>query len=225
MSYPCVAPSASDPYLLSLPKHEPDLLASWANPHALNRNFTVSTIILKATKFESPQGSSISGLGQIYLENDVAFYQLNLLTNDLTLLECLYAEVPTDFNAEVRPPNIVSRLEIAKTPAKIVSDFIVPNGYVDRDHEDSRHNRAAEGEPDAESRASLAMLSEDPSTINFEWLENGTLTGAPFTIAFHEILESIQTVIEDKVASGVSIMELYVDCYDPEMLPLLILLL
>ena len=165
-------------------------------------------------KYESPQGSSIYGLGKTYVDNDVEFYQLSLLTKDFTLLECLYAEVPTGFNAEVRPPKVVSRLEIAKTPAKVVSDFIVPNGYVDREYEDSPHNRTAEEESDSESRTSLAVLYEDPFTINFEWLENGTLTGPPLTIAFHEILESLQTGIEDKVVSGVSIMELYVNSYD-----------
>ena len=209
-SYPNLAPSASDPYLLPLPEYQPDLLAPGANPHALIKNFTVSTGILKAIKYESPQGSSIYGLGKTYVDNDVAFYQLSLLTQDFTLLECLYAEVPTDFDAEVRPPEIVSRVEVAKIPAKVISDFIVPNGYVDREYEDSVHNPTAEEESDAESRASLAVLYEDPLTINFEWLENGTLTGPPVTIAFHEVLESLQTEIVDKVASGVSIMELYV---------------
>ena len=167
-------------------------------------------------RYESPQGSGISGLGKTYVENDVAFYQLRLLSKDLTLLECLYAEVPTGFNAEVRPPDMISRLDIAKTPARIVSDFIVPDGYVDRDHEDSPHNRTADEESDAEDRASLAVLYKDPLTINFEWLENGTLTGAPFTVGFHEILEFLQTEIDDKVASRVATLETYVNFQNPK---------
>ena len=165
-------------------------------------------------QYESRRGSIQSGLGQTYLENDVAFYQLSLLTNDLTLSECLYAEVQNEFNVKMCPPNTFSRLGIAKTPAKILTDFIVPNGYLDRDYEDSSEIRTAGEESDAESRASLVVLKDDPCTISFEWLENeihGTLIDTSATMAFHKTLERLQNEIEDKVASGIPTMEtLYV---------------
>ena len=210
-----LAPSVSDPYLLPVFSDGLDVLASSANLHGSHRSSRISTISLKAMKYESPHGSILSGLGQIYFENDITFYQLSLLTNDLALSECLYAEVQTDFKTELCPPNTISRLDIAKTPAKILSDFVVPNGYVDRDYEDSSHSYAAEEEEsDAESRISLAVLNNDPYTINFEWLEkeiHGTPTDAHPTTPFHEYLDLLQNEIEENAASEVPIMEtLYV---------------
>ena len=165
-------------------------------------------------RYESPQGSNPSGLGQIYREEDVAFYQLSLLTNDLALSECLYAEVHCGSRLEVCPPNTISRLEIAKTPAKVLDDFVVPNGFVDRDHEDSPSNRAAEEASDAESQQSLAVLADDPYTISFEWSDkeiHDTRDDAYPTRPFHECLEILQSEIEEKVASGVQTIEtLYV---------------
>ena len=176
-------------------------------------------------KYESPQGSILSGLGQIYFENDVAFYQLSLLTNDLALSECLYAEVQNDFRTDLCPPNTISRLEIAKTPAKVLGDFVVPDGHFDRNYEDSSHNSAAEEESDAESRISLAVLNDDPYTISFEWLEKeiyGTTDAYP-TKPFHECLDFLQNEIEEKIASGVPTMEtLYVKYLIQTGLPVLI---
>lgn len=170
--------------------------------------------MLKAMRYESPQGSNPSGLGQIYSEEDVAFYQLSLLTNDLALSECLYADVRNDLKIELCPPDTVSRLEIAKTPAKVLDDFVVPNGFVDRDHGDSPYDRAVEEISDAESQESLAVLNNDPYTISFEWLEKAihdTWNDAYPTRPFHECLELLQSEIEEKIASGVATIEtLYV---------------
>ncbi len=214
-----LAPSTSDPCLLRLPIDGPDTLTLRANPHGSHR-VRVSAMVLKTLKYESPQGSILSGLGQIYFENNVVFYQLSVFTNDLALSECLYVEVQNEIKVELCPPNTFSRSGIAKTPATLLDDFIVPDGYVDRDYEDSSQMRTAEKEPDAESQANLAVLNEDPCTISFEWLENelrGTLTDASPTPAFHENLELLQNGIEDKVASAIPTMEtLYVKFYDPK---------
>ena len=190
-----------------------------SHPHGSHR-VRVSAIVLKALKYESPQGSILSGLGQIYFENNIVFYQLSVFTNDLALSECLCVEVQNESEVELCPPNTFSRSGIAKTPARVLNDFIVPDGYVDRDYEDSSLMRTAEKESDAESRANLAVLNDDPCTISFEWLENelcGTLTDASPTPAFHESLELLQNEIEDKVASAIPTMEtLYVTFYDPK---------
>ena len=186
-------------------------------------------MVLMLVKFQSRQGSVPSGLGQIYSENGLVFYQLNLLTNDLNLLECLYAEVPSIFKAELCPPNIVSRLGIAKKPADVFDDFIVSNGYVDRDFEDCPHNPTAEDITDAESRTSLSVLHEDPYTISFEWLEkeiHDALTSASPATGFQENLDLLPKNIEDKIASGVPTMEtLYVGLMIQRRLPVLILYL
>lgn len=221
-----LAPSASDPYLLPDFNEGPNVLASSANLYGSYGSSNISTIFLRAVKYESPQGSILSGPGQIYFENDVTFYQLSLLTNDLALSECLYAEVQDGLRSELCPPNTISRLEIAKTPAKVLSDFVVPNGYVDRDYEDSSHNGAAEKESDAESRTSLAVQNDDPYTISFEWLEKeiyGTPTDAYPTKPFHECLDFLQNEIEEKIASGVPTIEtLYVKYLIQTGLPILI---
>lgn len=205
-----LAPCASDPYLLPLPKYELDVVALKADRQGSHRSPKISAITFGALKYETPQGSTLSGLGHICFEKNVAFYQLSLLTNDLALSESLYAQVPKEFEAELCVPNTISRLETAKTPARILCDFIVPNGYVDQDYEDSAHHRTAEEKSDAESRVSPAMLEEDPRTISFEWLESelhGTLTGVSPITAFNDNLDLLQIEIEDKVASGVPTME------------------
>lgn len=213
-SYSNLAQSSSDPYLLPLPNGGPDVLAPRTNPYGSHRNSRVTAIILKAMKYESPQGSIPSGLGQIYFERDVAFYQLSLLTNDLALSECLYAELPNEFKTELCPPDTISRLKIAKTPAQVHSDFIVPNGYLDRDVEDLPHNGTADEGSDTDNQASLAVLDEDPCTISFEWLENeirGTLTNTSPTTAFDRSLELLQNDIEEKFVLGLPTIEtLYV---------------
>ena len=121
------------------------------------------------------------------------------------------------FKADLCPPNTIRRLKIAKTPAKVLDDFIVPDGHVDEDdgeEEDSTHNRSVDGELDAESRASLPVQIEDPFTMSFEWLENEIFRGmtdqSP-TPAFDEYLDLLLDEVEVKVASGSPHMEtLYV---------------
>ena len=162
----------------------------------------------------------LSGRGKIFYENGVAFYQLSLLTNDLALSECLYAEVHNKFKAELCPPNTIRHSHIAKTPAKTFDSFVVPDGYIDREYEDSPDDRVAEEESDAENRASLVVLNEDPHTISFEWLENeihDTLNDAFPTVAFGEGLELLRNAIEDQMSSGNMTTEtLYVKHYDPK---------
>ena len=217
-SHSNLTPSASDPYLLPLPKHEPDLV-SRANGHVSHGSSRISAMVLKAVKYESPQDSIASGPGQIYFENGVVFYQLSLLNNDFALSECLYAEMQNEVEAEVRPPDTVSRLELAKTPAHIVSAFIVPDGYSYQDYEDSPHNSTAEEESGAESHLSLAVVHKDPCTISFEWLENeiqSTLASASPSTGFYESLEFLLNELEDRFTSGVSTMEtLYVELDHP----------
>ena len=215
-----LAHSASDPYLLPLPNGDLDILALGTNPHVLDRSSRISTIVLKVVEFQSPQGSIPSGLGQTYFESGVVFYQLSLLTNDLALLECLYAEIRNDFKAELRRPYTISRLGIAKTPAKVFSGFIVPNGYVDPEDEDLPQNRTAEGELDTNERASDPVLHKDPCTINFEWLNNeihDALTGAAPITDFQESLDIVQSKIDVKLAATVPTVEtLYVEFNGPK---------
>ena len=214
-SHSNLAPSASDPYLLPLPDDGLDTSTLGAGPHPLHRSSRISAMVLKTLEFQSPQGSIASGLGQVYSDSGVVFCQLSLLTNDLALSECLYVVIPTDFKAEVCPPETISRSVIAKTPAKVFSDFIVPSGYVDWEHEDLPCIPTAEEELDVESRASLAVHQEDPYTISFEWLEieiQDALTGASPTTGFDQGLDRIQNKIEVKLASAVPTMEtLYVE--------------
>ena len=209
-------PSASDPYLLPLHNDALDTSTFEASPYVLHRSSKISAMVLKALDFESPQGSIASGLGQIYSESGVVFYQLSLLTNDLALSECLYVVVPNDFKAEVCPPETINRSVIAKTPAKVFDDFIVPNGYVDWEYEDLPYISTAEEETDFESRASLTVHQEDPYTISFEWLESeiqDALIGASPTTGFEQSLDLIQNKIEAKLVSAVPAMEtLYVEC-------------
>ena len=219
-SHSNLAPSASDPYLLPLPNDGLDTSTLGARPYVFHRSSRISAMVLKTLDFQSPQGSIASGLGEIYSETGVVFYQLSLLTNDLALSECLYAVVPNDFKEEVCAPKIISRPVIAKTPAKVFSDFIVPNGYVDWEYEDSPYIATAEEDPGVQGRASLAVHQEDLYTISLEWLENeihDASTGASPTVGFDQGLDLIQNKIEVKLASAVATMEtLYVEFSGPQ---------
>ena len=214
-----MAPYASDPYILTLPTDEPAIFTSGTTSFGSHRSSRISAIILQAIRYESPQGSVLSGPGKIFHENGVAFYQLSLLTNDLALSECLYAEVHNNFKAELCPPNTVRHSHIAKTPSKTFDQFIVPDGYIDREYEASPDERAADEVSETENRASLVVPNEDPHTISFEWLENeihDTLNNAFPTVAFDEGLELLRNAIEDKMSSGIMTTEsLYVKHYDP----------
>ena len=214
-----LAPYASDPYILTLPNDEPGTFTSRATSFGSHRSPRISAIILKAIRYESPQGSVLSGLGKIFHENGVAFYQLSLLTNDLALSECLYAEVHNNFKAELCPPNTIRHSHIAKTPAKSFDEFIVPDGYIDREYEDSPDDRADEEVSEAENQASLVVPNEDPHTISFEWLDNeihDTSNNAFPTVVFDESLELLRNAIEDKMSSGNMTTEsLYVKPHDP----------
>lgn len=219
-SHSDLAPSASDPYLLPLPNDGLDTSTLGASSYVFHGSSRISAMVLKTLDFQSPQGSIASGLGQIYSESGVVFYQLSLLTNDLALSECLYVVVPNDFEEEICPPKTIGRPVIAKTPAKVFSDFIVPNGYVDWEHEDSLHIPTAEEDPSVRGRASLAVHQEDPYTISFEWLESeihDASTGASPTVGFDQGLDLIQNKLEVKLASAVATMEtLYVEFFGPQ---------
>ena len=221
-----LAPYASDPYILTLPTDELGIFTSRTTSFGSHRSSRILTIILQAIRYESPQGSVLSGPGKIFHENGVAFYQLSLLSNDLALFECLYAEVHNHFKAELCPPNTVRHSHIAKTPSKIFDKFIVPDGYIDREYEALPDDRAADEVSETQNRASLVVLNEDPHTISFEWLENeiqDTISNAFATVAFDEGLELLRSAIEDRMSSGNMTTEsLYVKHYDPTKTPLLI---
>ena len=214
-----LAPYASDPYILPLPSDEPGIFTSSATSFGSHRSSRISAIILKAIRYESPQGSVLSGPGKIFHENGVAFYQLSLLTNDLALSEGLYAEVHNKFKAELCPPNTVRHSHIAKTPSKSFDKFIVPDGYIDREYEALLDDRAADEVPEAENRANLVVPNQDPHTISFEWLENeihDTLNNTFPILGFDEGLELLRNAIEDKMSSGnITTESLYVKHYDP----------
>lgn len=214
-----MAPYASDPYILTLPIDEPGIFTSRTSSFGSHRSSGISTINLQAIRYESPQGSMLSGVGKIFYENGVAFYQLSLLTNDLALSECLYAEVHNNLKAELCPPNTVRHSTIAKTPSKTFDQFIVPDGYIDREYEASPDDRAADEVSETENRASLVVPNEDQYTISFEWLENevhDTLNNAFPTVAFDEGLELLRNAIEDRMSSGNMTTEsLYVRHYEP----------
>ena len=204
-------PSTSDPYLLRLPSNDSDVPVPRKNAHVSQNSSGISAISLKAVKYESPIGSISSDLGQTHIEKNIVFYQLSLLTNNLTLYECLYADVKHDFTAELRPPELVRRVRVAKSPAKTVDDFIVPDGYVDREDEDLPDISSAEEQSNAESEDNLGSVHEDPYTISFEWLESeihDRLTDVNLTTNFRDHLDFLLNMIEDSFASGVSTMKL-----------------
>jgi hypothetical protein len=167
--------------------------------------------VLKAVPYDSKDGAVPSGLGKLYIENNIHFHQLSVLSNDLALSESLYAALNTDFSSIVRPPDLRTRREVIKTPINVSDEFVVPNGLLDWGLSDSKDLGQQFGIHQRTQRSDQEILSEsdgfdeNPWTLSFEWLEEGShelLSEPARTKPFDEVLEFLYTEIENILAIG-----------------------
>ena len=153
------------------------------------------------------------GLGQLYFESGVKFLQLTVLYRDLSLSECLYAEIVAGSDLDIQLPGISSREKIFKTPQKIVNAFVVSDDFEVEEplYGESRHPL---------EQASLTISEHHRKaawTISCNWLEKllcetPDRSTATATEGFSEALQQISHLIEGQDGNGIPTMEtLYVE--------------
>jgi len=209
-SSPTQCSSASDPHILNLPRgHESPESETGASD--LGAEPQISAMVLKTVPYDSPYGSTPSGLGKLYTKNNIHFYQLSTLFNDSAVLESVYAAVYTTFTSLVHPPDLRTRKDVAKTPVSVSDEFVVPDGtfygqFLDPEEFNERpstHQRTKHSEQEIWSESK--GLDLDPWTINFEWLEKDVhevLSERARTKQFDEVLEMLYAEIENMLILG-----------------------
>lgn len=201
-------PSAADPYSLPLlAEHDLGLRVSKSMSFNTHINTRISGMFLRAVKYDSPYGSTPTGKGQLISENGAIFYQLSLLFNNLQLSERLYVEASTDSDELIHAPVVFGRSKIAKTTAKVVNEFIVPDGYVDNELGDLLQDPTNTELSSDNSDVEYSTEDQDPRTIRFEWLGeeiNSALLESPNANTVSKVIELVRAEIELRLASGVS---------------------
>ena len=197
MSLSKQALSALDPYPLELSTEEKSVLRSDRDAHDLHTDTRISAVVLKAVPHDNPDEYMPSGQGQSLVTERVNYYQLSILTHDLTLSERLYAEVDEESSFSIDPPDTRTRREFSKTPAKVLDDFIVPEYQSSEEslespsaQHDLEHGKARSTKPD-----------EDPWTIPLGWLEKEVHASlSERSPSFDECLATLYATIKEKLA-------------------------
>jgi hypothetical protein len=211
--------SISDPYLLPLVNREYD-----SNLHSHQRSSaettSVSSLELRVTKYEVQKGFNPSGLGALYRERGVRFYQLSIFYTDLSLQQCVYVGQAATDPSHVQLPTAQNREDILKTPMLISEGgFVVPNRVSAEEWIDPNLEPEAVTQLQKKSGRDKSDLDEDPWTLNFEWLEreiqslsrrsSATLNTENSSRAnLDECLERVFTATENKLKSGAPQLQL-----------------
>ena len=212
-SPPKIPLSISDPYLLTLAGTE---FNSKSHDHQQwsGENPSVSSLELRAAKYEFRRGSTQSGLGAVYRENSTRFYHLSILYNDLSLQKCIYVGQTVTDSGHVVLPVVQYRQKIHKTPLVLSEDaFIVPNRVEDPNLKSEPRVGLRKDDGGYES-----TIDEDSRTLNFEWLAQGIqnlLSRSSISKAntssrenLDECLHVIQAATENKLKTGTPQLEL-----------------
>ena len=202
----------SDPCLLSIPEERKDLGDIVSRRHSDPLKTRISALALRVVPFGSYNGGPPSGLGQLYIENGATFFQLSIISNDLSLSECLYIGPVPGVDLEITPPDTRIRKEIVKTAAKVSRAFLVPDRVGDQDSDDSFEEISPQLPNKGASSATLGFASKDPWTVSFERLEEELHeVSSSDGLAFDEILKHLHDAIDNKYRGDCPHMEtLYV---------------
>ena len=216
-SFPGRVISTSDPYIV--PLTECGAKVAMSTPK-YDRLYRVSTIILTPVGHKPLDDDTTTGPGPRYRDENVEFYQLSILFNDLKLSEYLYAGAMAGVRLSIPSPATIKRFKVPKTFAEVTDAFIVPNGYMDQEEDetsptlasqhllpncaryDNRRRRRRASERD--NSVFAGILSDNQVTINFEWLRkdvNCYLSEESGSKSFNENLKLINTAAEDKFTS------------------------
>lgn len=164
------AASISDPFLLPLADDENPSYDLGGNHNSSHRNPHISAMVLKPLEYKSQFDSSPTERGKLYVEKGIKFYQLNILYNDLALMERLYAGKAAGINIQVQAPDTRTLVQVSKSSARVIDDFIVPNVLAIEELQDQLKLEGQYLRRGGSMDSSKA--TEDPLTINFEWLRD-----------------------------------------------------
>ena len=167
------SPFALDPYPLELSMEEVGLARSARDVLNIHTKPRILAVVLQAVPNQTPSEYMPSDLGQLDVTKSVDYYQLSILTHNLTLFEKLYVDVNEASGFSGDPPTTHTRKGFSKTPAHVFDDLIVPDGFDNKGYHSSEEN--AEG-PNVQQdfqhvEAKSTKPNEDPWTITLGWLE------------------------------------------------------
>lgn len=216
-SSPDQALSISDPFLLPV--------AEWADG-ILGRQLThlsvgltsvpINSIALRTVSYGFTHKNPPSGLGQLYVESEIKFYQLNILFQDLSLSECLYAEAVAGLNLDIHLPSLQPQKGLPKSSAKVFDDFIVPDGSEDENSEAWFDDINAQRRMKLASRSRSAFPDDDARSIPFQSLDTklGKMVAEYSTISMGDfakvIMHLYDTIITKGAISDIVMETLYV---------------
>ena len=204
--------SPSDPYILGLDSTigKPDDLASTGHPAQPKSIFS---LVLSRVEYNVHSGSVPSGPGKDYMESGVRFYQLNILFNDLSLEQSLYASSLDGRSSSVQFP--VSKISMKpRSVTKVIEEgSIVPDGVLDTGTVESQIDLRFLRSKEPIVKEEIAVDRGDPWTVNLEWLDRHIQSAAPsftalernqfpITRPFSDVLGTIQSVLENGLSFG-----------------------
>ena len=156
------ATSQCDPYLLPLDK---TLLSSPSTPQLCIGTRSKYGILCLQLKLVPIVKDVLAEHDDLY--ENARYYQLRVLCSDLCFSEQLYIQSAASSAMQLDSPDISTRSGGPKTPARVVDDFIVPDGVVD--DADSYLNPPLVVD---KVQPQLMRPSEDLRTIDMGWLVN-----------------------------------------------------
>lgn len=191
--------STSDPCLFPILEEQKDLKTSVTRRYSSTLKPRVSALALRVVPFGFYNAGPPTGLGQLYVEAKATFFQLSIISNDLSLSECLYLGPGAGLDLKIRPPDTRTRKEIVKTAAMVFPDFIVPDGLEDQDCDDSPEEIRPKVPILGVASTLLGIAGEDPWTTSLELLEEELRdVESSGGGAFEEILEHLDEAIGDR---------------------------
>ncbi|KAL2041108.1 hypothetical protein N7G274_006052 [Stereocaulon virgatum] len=209
IAFQCAMPSseqcpfALDPYPLELSMEEVGIARSARNILNIHTKPRILAVVLQPVLHRTPIEYMPSNLGQFGVTESVNYYQLSILTHDLTLFEKLYVEMNEASSFSDDLPSTRTRRGFPKTPAHVFDDFMVPDGFDNEGYQSSEENE--EG-PNVQRdfqcvKAESTKPDEDPWTITLGWLEKEThdLLSEP-TPRFDENLEMLFAAVKARFA-------------------------
>ena len=113
------AASSTDPYILAV---RPD---EWSR-RALSWH-PLSGVIVRRMAYGGFHQGLATDMASDYIAGGFAFYQVMLLTSALEMYEALYVRRPEDSEIELCEPDVRSKIDAPKSPARLLDEFVVPD--------------------------------------------------------------------------------------------------
>ena len=189
----CIPISVSDPYQLPLIfMHESPSELDKDGDNTQSR-LHVSALTLRALKYATSSNSQPSGPGKVYLDENVGFYQLSILYNDLSVRDSIYFRAPSRELLQVSAPMVKTVPKALRVGPKYVDDdFVVPDGLVSDDVQDKNIRQRFTWRSRSFRRPAKATEGQsDPWTLDFSWLQKSfQIDGTPAASSYSKLKDA-----------------------------------